>query len=133
DVWDLNTTANWTDGSIAEKYFDLDSVSFGNGPSNRNITINGTVAPASITMNNNASNDYTFNGGTIADSGLVGGTSFTKSGAGKLTLNNNSTYAGPSNIKEGMLVMGSFSALPSGTVLTLGDTSTNTSAVVDLG
>jgi autotransporter-associated beta strand protein len=44
-AWDINTTQNWTDGAIPEKFFNGDSVTFGDGPTNRNLTLDVTVSP----------------------------------------------------------------------------------------
>ncbi len=46
--------------------------------------------------------------------------SFTKSGAGTLTLDAASTYAGPTRVLAGTLALGTAQALPSGSALTLG-------------
>jgi len=124
-AWDVNLTQNWSDNGGAttnEKFFNLDSVTFTNGPTNRNVTLDTQVTPGSITVNNSAGNDYTISGGGgFADSGLLGGTALTKSGAGTLTLGTVNTYAGRTAIQGGTLKLGAFGALPSGTALVLGD------------
>ena len=130
-TWDLNTTANWTDGSIVQKFFNLDSVSFGNGPSNRTIQLDFTATPTSVSFSNSAGNDYTVQGGGgIGDSGLSGGTPLTISGGGKVTLSTNNSYLGPTNVQNGTLVLNNSNALPNGTSVTLG--SGGTSGVLDL-
>ncbi|MEX2141338.1 MAG: autotransporter-associated beta strand repeat-containing protein [Pirellulales bacterium] len=102
--WDLNTTANWTAGATAETFFNLDGVTFGDGPTNRNVVLNTTVFPTSVTVNNSAGNDYTISGtGGIGDTEFSGATSVTKSGIGTLTLGGTNTYAGPTAINGGLL------------------------------
>ena len=41
-TWDLNSTLNWSDNggtTTNERFFQLDAVTFGNGPTNRNIAL----------------------------------------------------------------------------------------------
>ena len=64
-TWDINTTQNWNAWHAVE-LFGRSAVVLGNGVANRNITISGTVLPASVTVNNDLSNGYTIGGGTIA-------------------------------------------------------------------
>ena len=79
--WDMNTTTNWTDGAIAEKFFNNDTVLFGDGPTNRTITIVGSVLPGALEVNNSQGNDYTFTGA----GGIGGSVGILKNGGGKLT------------------------------------------------
>ena len=81
-------TVNWIDsGGVSEKFFNLDTVTFGTGPANRNVTLDTVVSPGAVTVNNAAGSDYSISGsGSIADSGVTGGTPLTKAGAGTLTL-----------------------------------------------
>jgi autotransporter-associated beta strand protein len=95
--WDINTSSNWT--STDQKFFNLDNVTFGNGPTNRTINIVGAVSPGSVTVNNSVGNDYTFAGtGTIT--GLA---SLTKTGGGKLTIGSPQTYSGGTTVNGGTL------------------------------
>jgi fibronectin-binding autotransporter adhesin len=129
--WDVNNTLNWTDGTIAEKFFNFDSVNFLTGPSNRNVTLDQVVTPGAVVVNNAANNDYTITGtGGIADNGFLGGTTLTKLGAGTLTLGTVNTYAGATAVQDGMLKVGVAGALPVATQLILG--SGTTSGIVDL-
>jgi fibronectin-binding autotransporter adhesin len=129
--WDVNNTVNWTDGAIAEKFFNLDSVNFLTGPTNRNVTLDQTITPGAVVVNNALGNDYTITGnGSIADNGFLGGTTLTKLGAGTLTLGTVNTYAGATAVQDGMLKVGAAGALPVGTQLILG--SGTTSGIVDL-
>jgi autotransporter-associated beta strand protein len=129
--WDVNNTPNWTDGTITEKFFNLDSVNFLNGPTNRNVTLDQMITPGAIFVSNALGNDYTISGsGSIADNGFIGGTSLTKSGAGTLTLGTVNTYAGATAVQDGVLKVGAAGALPVATQLMLG--SGATSGIVDL-
>ncbi len=100
-TWDLNNTANWRDGSnTAQKFFNLDTVTFDDTSTNLNdVQITGTVSPGSITVN--ANRNYKFAGtGNIASGSLV------KSGNGTLVIANNNTYGGTTDINGGVLQIG---------------------------
>ncbi len=71
--------------------------------------------------------------GLIANNTGTGGTlNLAKTGTGTLTLSNANTYTGTTIIKNGAIILGAASALPTTTVLTLGDGTTNTSGVLQL-
>jgi fibronectin-binding autotransporter adhesin len=101
-AWDVNTTTNWNDGAINEKYFNGDIVNFGDGPANRTLTLTGiTVTPEAININNNAG-DY-----QITGTGGIGGTAaLSKSGTAKLTIATDNTYAGGTTISGGTVQVG---------------------------
>ena len=105
-AWDINTTANF-DGGGVETFFDLDAVTFGDGPTNRTVTLADIFTPTLVTVNNSTGNNYTFQSGGIAG----GGTSLTKTGAGVLNLNTANTFGGPVTITGGTLRAGSAAAL----------------------
>ncbi|HET6407974.1 MAG TPA: autotransporter-associated beta strand repeat-containing protein, partial [Chthoniobacteraceae bacterium] len=113
---------NWNDGASADRFFNADAVAFGNGPVNRNVAVSGTVAPATVTVNNDAGNDYAFSGGAIG-----GSASITKSGAGKLTLAAANTHAGGVTLNAGTLNVNHASALGSGELTIAGGSLDNTS------
>ena len=104
-AWDFNTTLNWSDNggtTTNEHFFQLDSVTFGNGPTNRNIVLNFAASPAAVTVNNSTGNDYSISGtGKITGVGKL-----TKSGTGKLTLTTNNDYTGGTDINGGTLQIG---------------------------
>jgi autotransporter-associated beta strand protein len=100
-TWDLNNTANWRDGSnTAQKFFNLDTVTFDDTSTNLNdVQITGTLSPGSVTVN--ANRNYKFTGtGNIASGNLV------KSGNGTLIIANNNTYSGTTDINGGVLQIG---------------------------
>lgn len=102
--WDLNTTANFNAG--AEKFFNLDGVTFGDGPTNRTITLAANLTPSSVTVNNSTGIDYTFQTGS-----LTGGMGITKSGNGVLILNTANSFSGDVTISAGTVRAGNATAL----------------------
>jgi hypothetical protein len=84
-------------------FFNLDTVTFSAGPANRNITLNTTVFPKAVLVDNSAGNDYTISGtGGIGESGFGHGTVLIKSGAGTLTLGVD-TYSETATVQAGLL------------------------------
>ncbi|HEX3356606.1 MAG TPA: autotransporter-associated beta strand repeat-containing protein [Tepidisphaeraceae bacterium] len=103
--WDLSTTPNWTNSvSSADKFFQLDNVSFVDAPATvqNNVNLTTQVAPASIVVNN-TNTAYTISGnGTIS-----GATGITKTGSGSLTITAATNYTGTTTVAGGRLVLGS--------------------------
>jgi autotransporter-associated beta strand protein len=64
------------------------------------VDIIGWVSPASVDVENSAEN-YAFTG----PGGIAGSTGLTKSGTGTLTVMNNNTYAGPTTVSNGTLLV----------------------------
>jgi autotransporter-associated beta strand protein len=96
-AWDVNTTTNWNDGVIAEKYFNGDTVNLGDGPTNRTLTLTGiSVTPAAVNVNI-STGDYTITG----TGGIGGSASLAKSGSSKLTLTTNNGFTGGTTIAAG--------------------------------
>jgi fibronectin-binding autotransporter adhesin len=127
-AWDIIGAFNWTDGAMNEQFFNLDSVTFADGPTNRDITLNTVVTPAAVTVNN-STGDYSISG----TGGITGSTGLTKSGSGKLTLATENTYTGGTTINGGTLQIGNGGAtgsLGSGLVTNNGTLSFNRSGMV---
>jgi fibronectin-binding autotransporter adhesin len=99
----------WLEGD--QRYFDGDTVTFGDPAGASVVTLAGTLLPAgAVTVNN--TNDYTFIGG-----GSIGGSaSLAKSGAGALTINNTNSFTGGASLNGGTLNLNAASALGTGTV-----------------
>jgi fibronectin-binding autotransporter adhesin len=134
--WDLNATQNWSNNggtSTNSKFLTFDNVTFddsASAASNHTVNLSAQLTPGSVTVNHSTGNDYVIQGG----GGIAGDTvSLTKTGTGVLTLaTNNNTYGGGTFVKNGTLKVGSATALPAGSAVTLGDGSSNTSGVLDL-
>ena len=107
--WDTSTF-NWANGSAADLYFNLDTVTFDNtGANAAGVTLGTVLTPAAITVN--ATQNYAF-GGTGA---LAGGGPLTKLGSGALSLATaNTNYGGAINLYGGTLAPGVAGALGNG-------------------
>ncbi len=79
--WNINNTSNWLNGGSPDKFFQLDAVTFNDSATSFGVVLNGSLAPASVLVDN--STDYAFSG----TGGLNGSGSLTKRGSGRLTLN----------------------------------------------
>ncbi|MGA2500296.1 MAG: autotransporter-associated beta strand repeat-containing protein, partial [Tepidisphaeraceae bacterium] len=103
NAWDLKTTGNFTSAATVDPtlFYNLDNVAFDSTSTNSPV-IAGTLSPASVTVNNDATHPYTFSG----TGSLAGGMTLTKSGSGTLILANNNTYAGITTINAGTLQVG---------------------------
>jgi autotransporter-associated beta strand protein len=108
-TWDINNNNNWNNGG-ATVYTDGASVAFtdaNGGAASYGVTLNTTVNPGSVMVNNSAGN-YTISG----TGGIAGTGALTKMGSGMLTLSTVNTYSGGTNISAGKLVIGVNGALP---------------------
>jgi fibronectin-binding autotransporter adhesin len=130
-TWDLINKTNWTDLSITEKYYNLDSVVFNDAQNTggvRNIQLDFNAIPGSVTVDNSSGN-YTFQG-----SGSINGTgALTKSGTSALTISTTAanTYSGGTVLNNGALNANVNGALGTGPVTVNGGTLNlgNTSAM----
>ncbi len=111
NLWDTSST-NWNNGSGNSLYTDGCNVIFNdNNNHNYAVTLNTTVSPSSVIVNNSSGN-Y-----SISGTGTIGGTgSLTKSGSGALTLSMVNTYSGGTTVNAGTLVIGVKGGLPDGGV-----------------
>lgn len=105
DLWD-SSLINWdsTGDNLADAaYTQGDDVNFGDaGSAVPTITLNSAVTPHSTTVS--GATDYTI---TTTGGGSMGGFSkLAKSGSGKLTLDVDCPFVGPSSIHEGMVQLG---------------------------
>jgi fibronectin-binding autotransporter adhesin len=93
--WDIETTANWT-GASPNTFFQSDNVTFNDTATSYAVTVVGNVQPSSVTVNN-STNAY-----TISGTGNIGGAStFSKTGAGLLTMTTANTFSGAASITGG--------------------------------
>jgi len=128
-TWDVSNSGNvvWKDNTSATTYYQAgDSVVFDNMVgSGGTVTLNTTVSPPSVVVNNPTA-DYTISG----SGGIAGTTGLTKSGAGALTLPTANTYSGGTTLNAGTLnfnnaaaIGATASTLTISGVSTLGNTS----------
>jgi fibronectin-binding autotransporter adhesin len=113
NLWNT-TSSNWNNGSGNGTYADGATVTFNDSnPSstagNYNVTLNTTVSPGSVSVNNSSGNYLISGTGSI-----IGSAALAKSGSGKLTLDTVNTYTGGTTVNAGTLVVGVTGALPSG-------------------
>ena len=99
-IWDLTNNVNWNNNS--QKFFTLDNVLFNDTGVQPIISVSGTVAPGSITFNNN-SRTYTLFGGSSTK--ITGPTGITKNGTGTIIWDDtaNNDFTGPININQGKI------------------------------
>lgn len=86
-VWNVNNATNWS-GAADQKFFQLDTVTFDDSGSNNNVSIEGIVNPATVTINN------TTKAYTLTGTGSISSGALTKSGAGIATINVPVTFGG---------------------------------------
>ena len=110
-TWDIGTNHNWNNGDSATVYTDGSNITFNDSNNGHySVTLNTTVSPGSVTVNNSLGN-YTFTGaGQIADAGA-----FVKTGSGTLTLGT-ALSVGSMSISGGTLQLAANTTLGSGTV-----------------
>jgi autotransporter-associated beta strand protein len=108
-TWNVNGSANFLNGATPSVFNNSDNVAFDStGSANPTVTLSGTLAPNSVTVDTSA-NNYAF-----AGSGQVAGTtSLLKTGAGTLQLQTVNTYAGNTVVSNGVIQYGIASAISS--------------------
>ena len=133
--WNTAGDTAWdsTGNNLADSDFRaLDNVNFDDGSLNKSVDVTADVAPASVTINNSAGNDYTFSGvGSI-----IGPASLTKSGTGTATLSNATdpnAGAGGNNFTGGIQVNGGRLVLDSDGANFSGGINIANGATLDIG
>jgi autotransporter-associated beta strand protein len=108
-TWDLNTTPNFLNGASPSVFQNSDNVTFNSvGSANPTVSLSGTLAPGSATVDTSA-NDYTF-----AGPGQMGGSSsLVKLSSGVLLLQSANSYAGGTVISNGVVRFGTANAVSS--------------------
>ena len=134
EAWDIIATTNWSSPSGPSTYVDGYNVTFddsalGTATSGGLVTIDTTVRPASITVNNSTALAYTFSG----NGSIAGATSLTKENNGLLTIAmSGNTYYGGTTITGGTVQIGA-SSVTNGTTLTSGPLGTGPVTLVSGG
>jgi autotransporter-associated beta strand protein len=91
-AWDTATTANWSNAGVADRFYAVDSVAFGNGASATAVAVSSIgVAPGAITFS--GTSNYTFSGGAVASTGAL-----TKSGSGIVVFSNGYSSSNPAGL-----------------------------------
>ncbi len=101
--WDT-TTANWT--GLGSTYGEGSPVAFPEIAGDNVVTLTADRSPSSVTIANNATSTYTFNGSAIG-----GSTSVTKSGTGVATFDVPNSYTGETTISSGGVIANADGAL----------------------
>jgi autotransporter-associated beta strand protein len=114
-VWDA-TSNNWNNGSATTVYANESAVFFNDSNGgNYNVTLNSTVSPGLVLVNNSSGN-Y-----TISGTGSIGGiAAISKSGSASLTLSTVNSYSGGTIVTAGTLVAAVHGALGSGAITVAG-------------
>ncbi len=109
--WDA-ASQNWINNGSPAFFSTNDNVLFNdNNNHHYSVTLNSTVSPGSVTLNNSAGN-YTISG----TGGIAGTGSLTKLGSGTATLSTVNTYSGGTTVNGGVLNIAANGALPNGNV-----------------
>jgi autotransporter-associated beta strand protein len=101
-AWDINTSLNWNQFSSPVKYTEGSAVVFddsASGSSPITVTLNTTVNPFSVTVNNTTNKTYTITG----TGGIAGSTPVTLLGSGSFTLAGTNTYSGGTSVGAAQL------------------------------
>ncbi len=110
-TWDVATSASWLEND--NLFYQGDAVTFGNPAAASTVTLTGSLAPSSITLNH--TNNY-----LISGTGSIVGGSLAKSGTGTLVMTNANSYAGGTTINGGMISLSSTATASGGNPGALG-------------
>ncbi len=105
-VWDIDTTANWEldEDTSASNFYQFDTISFLDGSANTTLTLDagleGSINPAAAQFFNDT-DDYTLQG-----DGIGGGATLLMDGEASLTLLNDNSYTGDTEVTVGTLNIG---------------------------
>lgn len=128
NLWDVNTTQNWqtTTTNVGSTFLQNDIIAFDDTAATGNVTLVGTLTPASVEFNNSTVPYVLSGSGTIS-----GSTGITKTGTALVELGNaGNTYTGATTISDGILRIGNGTTggLPTGGALVMdgGEVQVNT-------
>ena len=100
--WDIATTTNWLFGGLPSTYFaDGAAANFDDTATTSTVNLSANVSPYSVTVSNST---LSYIVSSANGSGISGGTSLTKLGAGTLTLTGTNTFSGDITINGGGMV-----------------------------
>ncbi len=103
--WDT-TSSNWN--NFLATYSDPAPVTFPSVSGGGTVTLSADVSPAAVDFTNTSGNDY-----LLAGTGkIIGPAVVSKTGNGRVTLNNTNTYTGNTNITSGILSIATTDSLP---------------------
>lgn len=134
-AWDTKATSNWLNGTVSDRFYVGDKVTFDDTAVSSLVTLKGTLAPSVISLSNNATS-YTFGG----DGALAAG-SLNVDGVAALMLTNNAanSFVQPVTVDSGAVTFANNGAnLFSGGVnvnggtLTFANTAANTLSALNL-
>lgn len=96
-VWDLLNSENFilAEGGEVTPFVSGDEVLFNDDATKKTVTIQGSVSPAIVTVNNSVT--YTFKG----DGAIDGTAQFIKEGTGTVTMSGENSYSGGNHLKGG--------------------------------
>ncbi len=100
-LWDLNCTPNMSNAGVSDIFVTGDDVVFDDAAKNFNVTMAGAVEPASVSFPGSAG--YFLKG----EGGIAGAATFTKTGTGRLTINNVNPYTGKTTLAGGTTLVSS--------------------------
>jgi fibronectin-binding autotransporter adhesin len=123
--WDINTSVNWTDGTVPTIFQNQFQVNFtdtnplnGTKITNSNIQVTPSgVIPLSVTFNNNTV-DYSFTN-VSGSNGISGTTGIVKNGTGTVSFNSPNSFTGPVIVNAGILSLADSAALGNAASFTL--------------
>ena len=110
NVWDVNATPNWNNGSGPATYGNNSYTMFDDtGSATPAVNINNLVSPNSIS-NNAATKNYVLGANTGSVGKITGGASLVQNGTGQLTLQTLNDYLGGTAINAGTVLLGNNTA-----------------------
>jgi autotransporter-associated beta strand protein len=114
-TWDSENNQNWDNGTNSVNFMAADNVTFNDSNNGHyNVTLNSTVSPGNVTVDNTFGN-YVISG----SGGIAGNGTLTKSGSATLTLSTVNSYTGATAVSDGDLIVGVPGALPENTGLSI--------------
>ncbi len=113
-AWNVVGTQNWTNGGLADYFYNNDFVNFDDTANTGSVTLAANVLPGGMTFSNNT---LTY---TLSGTGSIGGPAayLNKTGSGTVILANanGNVFGGPTTIGAGLLVLGNANAVQNSTV-----------------